>query len=104
MHSLKVVCRYVKQASARHMRNTITQPPIQWVPGVLNPRVKRGRVVMLTTHPHLVPRSKMRSYTPSLVAYMAVAGQLLPYDFRHVLHRFVTQPVHKRNCHSEMIL
>jgi hypothetical protein len=31
-----------------------TQPPVQWVPGV-----KRGRGVMLTTHPHLVPRLRM---------------------------------------------
>jgi hypothetical protein len=28
-----------------------------WVPGVLSPGVKRGRGVMLTTHPYLVPRS-----------------------------------------------
>jgi hypothetical protein len=34
-----------------------TQPPVQWVPGVLSPGVKCGRGVMLTTHPHLVPRS-----------------------------------------------
>jgi hypothetical protein len=34
-----------------------TQPPVQWVPGVLSPGVKHGRGVMLTTHPHLVPRS-----------------------------------------------
>jgi hypothetical protein len=34
-----------------------TQPPVQWVPGVLSPGVKRGSGVMLTTHPHLVPRS-----------------------------------------------
>jgi hypothetical protein len=34
-----------------------TQPPVQCVPGVLSPGVKRGRGVMLTTHPHLVPRS-----------------------------------------------
>jgi hypothetical protein len=34
-----------------------TQPPVQWVQGVLSPGVKRGRGVMLTTHPHLVPRS-----------------------------------------------
>jgi hypothetical protein len=34
-----------------------TQPPVQWVPGVLSQGVKRGRGVMLTTHPHLVPRS-----------------------------------------------
>jgi hypothetical protein len=43
-----------------------TQPPIQWVPGVLSPVVKRGRGVTLTTHPHLVPRLRMsRSYTSS---------------------------------------
>jgi hypothetical protein len=34
-----------------------TQPPVQWVPGVLSPGVKRGWGVTLTTHPHLVPRS-----------------------------------------------
>jgi hypothetical protein len=28
-----------------------TQPPIQCVPGVLSPGVKRGRGVTLTTHP-----------------------------------------------------
>jgi hypothetical protein len=34
--------------------------------GVLSPGVKRGRGVMLTTHPHLVPRSWMsRNYTSS---------------------------------------
>jgi hypothetical protein len=36
-----------------------TQPPVQWVPGVLSPGVKRGRSVTLTTHPHLVPRLRM---------------------------------------------
>jgi hypothetical protein len=42
------------------------QPPVQWVPGVLSPGVKRARGVMLTTHSHLVPRSRMsRSYTSS---------------------------------------
>jgi hypothetical protein len=41
-----------------------TQPPVQWVPGALSPEVKRGRGVMLTTHPLLVPRiRKSRSYT-----------------------------------------
>jgi hypothetical protein len=41
-----------------------TQSPVQWVPGVLSPGVKRGRGVTLTTHHHLVPRSEMsRSYT-----------------------------------------
>jgi hypothetical protein len=42
-----------------------TQPPVQWVPGVLSPGLKRGRGVTLTTQPYLVPRSRMsRSYTP----------------------------------------
>jgi hypothetical protein len=43
-----------------------TQPPVQWVPGggVLSTVLKRGRGVTLTTHPHVVPRSRMsRSYT-----------------------------------------
>jgi hypothetical protein len=43
-----------------------TQPPVQWVPGVLSPGLKPGQGVMLTTHPHLVPRLRMsRSYTSS---------------------------------------
>jgi hypothetical protein len=43
-----------------------TQPPVQWVPLVLSPRLKRGRSVKLTTRLHLVPRSWMsRSYTSS---------------------------------------
>jgi hypothetical protein len=42
-----------------------TQPPIRWVPEVLSPGVKHGRGVPLTTHPHLVPRSRMSSlFTP----------------------------------------
>jgi hypothetical protein len=28
-----------------------TQPPVQWVPGLPSPGAKRGRGVMLTTHP-----------------------------------------------------
>jgi hypothetical protein len=35
-----------------------TQPPIQWVPGVLSPGEKRGRGVTLTTHPHLLAEVK----------------------------------------------
>jgi hypothetical protein len=43
-----------------------TQPPVQWVPGVLCLGIKRGRGVTLTTHPHPVPRSRMcRSYISS---------------------------------------
>jgi hypothetical protein len=53
-----------------------TQPPVQWVPGVLSLGVKRGRGVMLTTHPHLAPRLRMsRSYTSSPAsASMACSG------------------------------
>jgi hypothetical protein len=43
-----------------------TQPPIQWVPEVLSPGLKHGQGVTLTTHPHLVPKSRMSmSYTSS---------------------------------------
>jgi hypothetical protein len=43
-----------------------TQPPVQWVLGVLSLGLMRGRHVTLTTHPHLVPRSRVsRSYTSS---------------------------------------
>jgi hypothetical protein len=43
-----------------------TQPPVKWVPGVLSLGVKRGRDVTLSTHPHVVPRSRMsRNYTSS---------------------------------------
>jgi hypothetical protein len=36
-----------------------TQLPVQWVPEVLSPGLKRGRVVTLTTHPYLVPKSRI---------------------------------------------
>jgi hypothetical protein len=36
-----------------------TQPPVQGVLGVLSLGLKRGRGVTLTTHPYLVPRSRM---------------------------------------------
>jgi hypothetical protein len=55
-----------------------TQPPVQWVPGVLSPGLKRGRSVTLTTHLHLVPRSKMRS-----CAFVTCSGTALA--FRHTL-------------------
>jgi hypothetical protein len=43
-----------------------TQPPIQYVPGVLSPGVKSGRVVMLITHPLLVQRLRKRGAIPPL--------------------------------------
>jgi hypothetical protein len=43
-----------------------TEPPVQWVPGVLPPWLKRGQGVTLATNLHLVPKSRMsRSYTSS---------------------------------------
>jgi hypothetical protein len=43
-----------------------TQSPVQWVPGILSPGVKRGRGVMLTIYPHPVSWLRMsRSYTSS---------------------------------------
>jgi hypothetical protein len=67
-----------------------TQPPVQWVPGVLSPGAKRGRGVMLTTHPHLVPRLRMsRSYTssPPHVPRWRVAGQLY-FTFQLVIDKY----------------
>jgi hypothetical protein len=60
-----------------------TQLPVQWVPGVLSPEVKRGRGVTLTTHPHLVPRSIMsRSYTSSpCKRLVACSGTALALGF-----------------------
>jgi hypothetical protein len=41
-----------------------TKPATQWVPWPLSAGVKRGRNVMLTTHPILVPKSRRsRNYT-----------------------------------------
>jgi hypothetical protein len=51
--------------------------------GVLSPGLKRGLSMTLTTHPHLVPRSRMsRSYTSSpLSAFMACSGTALALTF-----------------------
>jgi hypothetical protein len=50
--------------------------------------VKRGRGVTLTTHPHLVPRSRMsRSYTssPPQAPPWRVSGTALPFDiYSHI--------------------
>jgi hypothetical protein len=69
-----------------------TQPPVQWVPGALAPGVKRGRGVMLTTHPLLVPRLRnSRSYTCSHpnAPLWSVTGPLylLPFYCICVAHR-----------------
>jgi hypothetical protein len=60
-----------------------TQPPVQRVPGILSPGLKRGRGVTLTTHPHVVPRSRMsRSYTSSPpIAFVACSETALAFSF-----------------------
>jgi hypothetical protein len=58
--------RVVLPVSASRPAMGSTQPPVQWVPGVLSPGVKSSRGVILTTHSHLVPRLRMsRSCTSS---------------------------------------
>jgi hypothetical protein len=57
---------FFHQVSASRPALGPTQAPIEWVPGALSLGVKRGRGVMLTTHPLLVLRlRKSRSYTSS---------------------------------------
>jgi hypothetical protein len=57
-----------------------TQPPVQWVPGVLSPGVKRGQGLTLTTHPHLVPRFKIGAVSSvSPIAFVACSGTAFSY-------------------------
>jgi hypothetical protein len=60
-----------------------TPLPVQRVPGVLSLGLNRVWCVTLTTHPHLVPRSRMsRSYTPSSpCASVACRGTALAYNY-----------------------
>jgi hypothetical protein len=64
-----------------------TQPPVQWVPGVLSQGLKRGRGVTLTTHSHVESRSRMsRSYSPLPPgAFVACSGTALVYYFMSAL-------------------
>jgi hypothetical protein len=65
-----------------------TQPPIQWIPGVLSLGVNSSRGMTLTTHPHLGPRSRMKSYIPLLPSTsMACSGTALLY-FRWILRNY----------------
>jgi predicted PurR-regulated permease PerM len=55
-----------------------TQPLVQWVPGVLSLGLKRCRGMTLTTHPLLVPRSRMsRSCTSSPSTSVSCSGTAL---------------------------
>jgi hypothetical protein len=54
--------------------------------GSLFPEIKRGQGVTLTPHPNLVPRSRMRSYTPLPLSYfMAYSGTALLVTFTSIL-------------------
>jgi hypothetical protein len=88
-----------------------TQPPVQWVPGVLSPGVKRGRGVMLTPHPHLLPRSRMTPWRIAGLLYiysinlnsisvlssnlcLGCGNCLFPSDFPALIHyNFFLSPV-----------
>jgi hypothetical protein len=65
-----------------------TQPSVQWIQGIPYPRVKDGRVVMLTTHPLLVPRLRKRGaippLTPKRLAWR-VAGLACVFLWSHTL-------------------
>jgi hypothetical protein len=75
-----------------------TQPPVQWVPRVLSPGLKCGRDVTLTTHPHLVQRSRMcRNYTffpPKLL--VACSGTVLAVS--HTLLCFISVALYRLLC------
>jgi hypothetical protein len=73
-----------------------TQSPVQWVPGVLSPGLKRCRGINLTTHPPLVPTSRMSRAIPPLFsnACMTCSGTALAKYGSPLIHttRFPYQP------------
>jgi hypothetical protein len=68
-------------ASVSRQALGLAHPPVQWVPGVLSLGLKCGRSMMLTTHPHPVPMSRMsKSYNSSPPsASMACSGTALAF-------------------------
>jgi hypothetical protein len=70
-----------------------TQPPIQWILGVLSPGVKQSRGVTLTTHPHLVLRSRTSrsctSFTPQAPSQLVPGTSLLCFCFYNKFWRSV---------------
>jgi hypothetical protein len=60
-----------------------TQPPVQWVPGVLSPGAKRGPDMTLTTHPnHCKVREWVGAiYLSPLRLHMCVVGLLYIYCY-----------------------
>jgi hypothetical protein len=77
-----------------------TQPPVQWLPGV-----KRGRGVTLTTHPHLVPGSRMsRRYTSSPPsAFWRVVGQLYKL-LCYPQENEINKPINRESNQSDPLL
>jgi hypothetical protein len=63
-----------------------TQPPIEWVRGAVYLGVK------LTTHLHLVPRSRIRGAIPPLPQYVFMAWWLVKHsdNFNFYLKRLIT--------------
>jgi hypothetical protein len=72
-----------------------TQPPVQWVPGVLSPGLKCGRGETLSTHPHLVPRSRMsRSYISSPPrAFVACRATALALAYTTYSRSYTSSPL-----------
>jgi hypothetical protein len=64
-----------------------TQPPVQWVPGVLSADVKRGRGVALTTHPiYCRGREWVRAILPLLSALNTWIVELPPWRKNPKVH------------------
>jgi hypothetical protein len=71
---------------------------VQWVQGDISPGIKRGRVVTLTTHHQLVPRSRTsRSYTSSSPCATMVWSGTAVYSLYHfsLTIRLLELPVNK---------
>jgi hypothetical protein len=56
-----------------------TQPPVQWVQGVLSSGLRRGRGVTLTTHPHVVPSVSMACSGAAFLIHVGI--RLLGFPF-----------------------
>jgi hypothetical protein len=73
-----------------------TQPPIQWVAGVLSLGVERP-ARELTTHLHLVPRSRMHGAIPPFPQYIFMARCLVKHrdNFTFVQYVYTCMTPHQ---------
>jgi hypothetical protein len=76
-----------------------TQPPIQCVLGSLTPGEESDRGVKLTTHLHLVPRSRMRGAIPPLPLFFFMAWWLVRHRNKFLLN-IKQSPSSDANSHS----